>query len=60
MKELTKDNLESWKALLSMKMKDRYGIDNYSDTKSDQEWIEEYTGATEEDAISDEIQYWEE
>jgi hypothetical protein len=57
---LTNKNLEKWKALLDKKMKKRYEVESYSDAKKDSEWLEEYTDYTEEDAIADEIQYWDE
>lgn len=55
---LTETNLLEWKLSLNKKMKQRYDIDDYSGCKKDSEWMEDYIEASDEDAISDEIQYW--
>lgn len=55
---LTPDNITIWKILLSKKMKERYGVNDFAQCYKDHEWLEEYEGYEEEEAISDEIQYW--
>lgn len=55
---LTKDNIEEWKVSLNKKMKERYQIDNYALCLPDPDWLKEYEGSTDEDAISDEIESW--
>lgn len=55
---LTKKNLHNWKTLLSIKMKERYGVEDFASCKTDKEWLEDCEGASEEEAISEEVQYW--
>ena len=52
-------NLQQWKEELDLKIKTRYSIsDKLSETMDDDYWLEEYTGLDTEEAISDEVQYW--
>jgi hypothetical protein len=55
---LQENNLLEWKKALDKKMKDRYDIDDYSGCLRDSEWLEEYIGYSEEQAIEDETDNW--
>lgn len=58
--ELTKENLQEWKAELDRIMFTKYEVENYSQCKTDDEWLEDYLDRQPEDAESDEVQYWDE
>jgi hypothetical protein len=53
--KLSKENLEQWKAALNIAMLPYYPNDKYSETVSDEEWLDMYEGFTVEEAVSDEL-----
>ena len=56
--KLTAANIEQWKMLLDEEMLSEYGIENFSATQEDEEWLAEYEGQIIDDAIDDEVQSW--
>ena len=61
--ELTKDNLQEWKAELDRLFKSQFPNamnENFSSTRFDKEWIEECEGYEPQTAIDNEVQYWDE
>jgi len=57
---LTEKNIKKWKKNLDKKMKEQYKQKGFSKTRRDREWIEEFEGTTEQHAIDEEVQYWDE
>jgi deoxyadenosine/deoxycytidine kinase len=55
--KLTKDNIQQWKEELSNQMKQKYGLDNFSETTDDDSWLDTYSGCTVEYAIETEMFY---
>lgn len=58
---LTSENIQEWKRTLDQEFKRQYpqGAE-YSQTRTDEDWIKEYEGYVIQDVIDDEVQYWEE
>lgn len=57
---LKKQNINEWLTALNKIMLEKYRVDDYANTVSQDEWLETYEGATVEDAIRDEVSHWEE
>lgn len=56
---LANTNIAEWKKSLDEKMSNKYGLQGYSETQSDDEWLDNYIDKTDDDAIEDEIENWE-
>lgn len=57
---LTNSNIKEWKDKLNEMMSVKTGTSDYSECLKDDEWLDEYIGYTCQDAVDDEIQYWDE
>jgi hypothetical protein len=53
-------NIEQWKNNLDYFMFRKYQINNYSRCLSNEEWLESFEGQSVQDAIDEEISYWDE
>ncbi len=57
---LTKQNINEWLTELNEKMREKYQLEDYVNTISQNEWLEQYEGETVDDAIYEEISSFEE
>jgi hypothetical protein len=57
--ELTKENLKDWKAELRRMMWKQHRIGKYDETLLDEDWLQDFLGATPQDAIDAETECWE-
>ncbi|HYH14332.1 MAG TPA: hypothetical protein VD794_03875 [Flavisolibacter sp.] len=56
--ELTDNNLDYWKQKLAADILSLYGLSDYAETCSDEEWLDMYRGYTVAEAISSEVEGW--
>ena len=56
--ELTKENLQEWKAELSRLMMEQHGVNDFGSSWKDKDWLDQMEGGTPQDAIDEEISYW--
>jgi hypothetical protein len=59
-KPLSRDNIGEWKAHLDYKFKLCHGVDQFSKTRKNKDWIEDYKGLKVLSVIEDEVQSWDE
>lgn len=57
---LSEKNIEEWKASITKLVKDKFGIEDYGNCMSNKEWLENHKGYSEEEALEEERQYWDE
>lgn len=57
-KTLTKRNIKQWKVELDREMFRQTGFENYSATKADTDWLDDYEFDTVQSAIDDEVSCW--
>jgi hypothetical protein len=55
---LTVENIEEWKELLNRAALDKMDIENFSETQTDAEWLDEWSGFHYGDAIAEEMSCW--
>ncbi len=56
--ELTVENLEEWKTEVTNLMFEQHEVKDFGNCCSDEEWLEQMEGATPQDAIDAEVEYW--
>jgi len=54
---LKKENIADWKIELDKIMKSKVGM-TLSETKTDEEWLEDCEGFTAQEVVKEEISYW--
>ena len=52
---LTVENIKEWKELLDQEALDKLDVDNFSETQTDAEWLEEWSGFHHTDAVDEEM-----
>lgn len=55
---LTKQNLPEWKQEVSKQMLEQHGVEDFGESTSDEDWLEQMEGGTPQDAIDTEVEYW--
>jgi hypothetical protein len=55
---LTKDNIKEWKSVLDKEMFKQTKFPNYSQTLSDEDWIDINEGESVQEVIDNEMSYW--
>jgi hypothetical protein len=57
---LNQHNIGTWKKEIKKKMLKQHGVADYDQAFFDKEWLSESSGKTTQQAIDDEVQYWDE
>lgn len=56
--KLSRENLSEWKEELDIEFKNQYGVENFSETLSDEQWIDYWDGDEVQDVIDAEVSCW--